>query len=230
MKVALKAITPNAELTIVEIARVSSTRIDKSESPEGLINYLIRNKHWSPFEHGTITFEITTSKSIAIQLLRHVSCRFQEFSQRYAVVENIEDVEFRLQADKNRQSSTDIVGGVKHLADGIFSVWHEVQDHNQTEIEAKRADWLYKVAKNFNDTLNLYKEGIDLGFAKECARFVLPVAAQTTLYMTGNIRSWIHIIEQRVDSHAQKEIQLIAKEMKKIFIENCPIISKSLNW
>lgn len=101
MEVKLKSITPNAEVNIVEIARVSSKRQDKSESPEGLINYLIKNKHWSPFQHSYLTFEVTTSKAIGIQLLRHLSFTFQEFSQRYAVVENIEDIEFRLQAEEN---------------------------------------------------------------------------------------------------------------------------------
>src|SRR5688572_20071167 len=109
-KVSLKTITPNAEVNIVEIARVSSSRLDKSEKPEGLIGYLIKNKHWSPFEHAYMTVEIGTSKAIGIQLLRHVSFRFQEFSQRYAEVESIEPIEFRKQAEKNRQSSTDVVG------------------------------------------------------------------------------------------------------------------------
>ena len=97
MKVTLKTITPNAEVNIVEIARVSSTRTDKSEAPEGLINYLIKNKHWSPFEHSYMTIEIITSKAIGIQLLRHVSFRFQEFSQRYAKVTEIEPIELRKQ-------------------------------------------------------------------------------------------------------------------------------------
>ena len=113
MKVSLKSITPNAELNIVEIARVSSSRTDKSENPEGLINYLIKNKHWSPFQHSYLTFEIETSKAIGIQLLRHLSFTFQEFSQRYAKVNALEPIEFRLQADKNRQSSTNVIGQIK---------------------------------------------------------------------------------------------------------------------
>ena len=90
MKVTLKTITPDIETTIVEIARVSSSRTDKKAKPEGLINYLIKNNHWSPFEHGFLTFEIETSKAIAIQLLRHRSNYFQEFSQRYQDSENEE--------------------------------------------------------------------------------------------------------------------------------------------
>ena len=108
MNVKLKSITPDIETNIVEIARVSSSRKDKSEKPEGLINYLIKNKHWSPFEHGFLTFEITTSKAIGIQLLRHRSFTFQEFSQRYATVTDIEPIELREQHTNNRQSSTDV--------------------------------------------------------------------------------------------------------------------------
>ena len=124
MNVKLKSITPDAEVNIVEIARVSSSREDKSEKPEGLINYLINNKHWSPFQHSYLTFEIETSKAIGIQLLRHLSFTFQEFSQRYAKVEKIEPIEIRKQAIKNRQSSEEIfdpelnvlLGGKKELA------------------------------------------------------------------------------------------------------------------
>src|SRR6478609_6243306 len=130
MQVKLKAITPNAEVNIVEIARVSSGRTDKSEKPEGLINYLIKNKHWSPFQHSYMTVEIVISKAIGIQLLRHLSFTFQEFSQRYAKVDNIEPIEFRLQADKNRQSSTVTIGGVQHMPEGHFSVWHPILDHD----------------------------------------------------------------------------------------------------
>lgn len=118
MKVTLKSITPHAEVNIVEIARVSSTRKDKSEKPEGLINYLINNKHWSPFEHSYITFEIVTTKAIGIQLLRHRSFTFQEFSQRYAKVTSIEPVELRRQATKNRQSSTQVYDPI--MTDGVL--------------------------------------------------------------------------------------------------------------
>lgn len=224
MKVTLKTVTPDIETNIVEIARVSSSRKDKSEAPEGLINYLINNKHWSPFEHGHLTMEIVTSKAIGIQLLRHVSYRFQEFSQRYAVVSQLEDVEFRLQAEKNRQSSTDVVGGIQHLDDGSLSVWL-MQD-----IDVAIIDWIQQVQENLDNTLRLYQRGIALGIAKECVRMILPMTTQTTIYMTGNVRSWIHLLDVRDDSHAQKEVQLIAKEMKKIFIEQCPIISKARGY
>jgi thymidylate synthase (FAD) len=222
MKVNLKTITPNAEVNIVEIARVSSNRHDKSEAPEGLINYLIKNKHWSPFQHSYLTFEIITSKAIAIQYLRHLSFTFQEFSQRYAKVEAIEDIEFRLQAEKNRQSSTDIVGGIR-FDDGAFHIDLDTENPSIRE-------WIAEVASYLEEGMELYKRGIDLGIAKECARFILPLATQTTLYMTGSVRSWIHLLEIRDDSHAQKEAQLIAKEIKKIFIKELPIISKARDY
>lgn len=225
MRVNLKIITPNAEVNIVEIARVSSTRADKTEKPEGLINYLIKNKHWSPFEHSSITFEIVTSKAIGIQLLRHRSFTFQEFSQRYAKVETLEDLEFRLQANKNRQSSTDVVGGIQFLPTRP-SVYHERETTKQDDADG----WLYEVEEHLYKAQQLYNKGLDLGIAKECARMILPMTTQTTLYMTGTIRSWIHFLDIRDDAHAQKEVQLIAKEIKKIFIEQCPIISKALEY
>lgn len=237
MQVKLKTITPDAEINLVEIARVSSSRIDKSEKPEGLINYLIRNKHWSPFQHSYMTFEITTSKAIAIQYLRHLSFTFQEFSQRYAKVEKIEPIEFRLQAEENRQSSTEIVGQVSHMIHGSTDA---LMDYNSKhffttfsfdlEMNAKYGAWLLAVANHLEQSLALYNQGLELGIAKECARMILPMATQTTMYMTGSLRSWIHLLAIRDDGHAQKEAQLIAKEIKKIFVEQLPIISKALNF
>lgn len=214
MNVELKAITPNAEVNIVEIARVSSPRTDKSEAPEGLINYLIRNKHWSPFEHSSITFEIVTSKAIGIQLLRHRSFTFQEFSQRYAKVEAIEPIAIRRQADKNRQSSTDEFDPILNNRYVVFpdpTASKAIEDLTST-------------------VLKTYNALIDAGVAKECARMILPMATQTTIYMTGSVRSWIHFLEIRDDAHAQLEVQLIAKEIKRIFVEQLPIISKALNY
>ena len=212
MKVTLKTISPNIEQVIVEIARVSSTRKDKSESPAGLLKYCIDNKHWSIFEHGFITMEIVTSKAIGIQLLRHRSFTFQEFSQRYAKVTEIEPIEIRRQAIKNRQSSEEVFNPSINVTEGI--------NFKATEI----------VDNLLNHSLNVYNKLIEAGVAKECARMVLPMATQTTIYMTGNVRSWIHLLSVRDDSHAQKEIQLIAKEMKKIFIEQCPLISEALKY
>lgn len=219
-QVILKSITPQIEKTIVEIARVSSSRTDKSEQVEGLINYLIKNKHWSPFEHGFMTLEIKTSKAIGIQLLRHRSFTFQEFSQRYAEVTELEDIEFRMQAETNRQSSILEIGAVKNNG-------YLIEEYTAT-FEQKL--WLQKVADTLQQVQQLYKDGLELGVAKECARMILPMTTETTIYMTGSIRSWIHLIMIRDDTHAQKEIQIIAREMKRIFKEELPLISQALEY
>ena len=208
MNVRLLTITPNPEENIVEIARVSSSRKDKREKPEGLINYLIKHKHWSPFEHSYITFEIETSKAIAIQLLRHRSFTFQEFSQRYQDVNLISDkgifepIELRWQATSNRQSSTDPINS--SILDG-------------------------KVAMVLAACEQLYNNLIESGVSRETARFILPMATKTTLHMTGSIRSWIHFLQIRDDAHAQKEIQLIAKAIKAVFLDELPLISNALD-
>lgn len=210
MKVTLKSITPDAEVNIVEIARVSSSRTDKSEKPEGLINYLIKNNHWSPFEHSYMTIEIITSKAIGIQLLRHRSFTFQEFSQRYAKVEAIEPIELRLQAVTNRQSSTEV-------CDPQITIKNSVESFDISAINA--------IQLHLEQTQNLYNSLLEAGVAKECARMILPMATQTTIYMTGSIRSWIHFLDIRMDAHAQLEAQLIAREIKNIFVDNLPNIS-----
>ena len=210
MNVKLNWVTPNAEKAIVEIARVSSSRTDKSAKPEGLINYLIKHKHWSPFEHGYMSVEIETSKAIGIQLIRHRSFTFQEFSQRYQDVKKIgemfEPIELRKQAEDNRQSSTELVnGGVAYdLSDEMFEVLMDVQE--------------------------LYNKMLANGVARECARMILPMCTKTKIHMSGSIRSWVHFLDIRDDEHAQKEIQLVAQKIKRIFTEQFPIISKSLNY
>lgn len=214
MKVFLKNISPDIENKIVEIARVSSSRKDKTENPEPLINHLIKNNHWSPFEHGMITMGIVTSKAIGIQLLRHRSFTFQEFSQRYAKVTEIEPIEIRRQAIKNRQSSEEVFNpnvSYKGVING--------------NSDAKKA-----INHYINLGQHLYNNLIEANVAKECARMILPMSTQTTIYMSGTVRSWIHLLAIRDDSHAQLEIQLIAKEMKKIFKEQCPMISSALNY
>lgn len=226
MNVTLQSITPNAEVNIVEIARVSSPRKDKTEKPEGLINYLIKHNHWSPFEHSHITVEITTSKAIGIQLLRHVSCRFQELSQRYAKVEKVEPIEFRWQAEKNRQSSTGVIATMEQLDNGEFLG----APADMLEISDEMVKWLVDTSFALEAIMKQYEEGLNLGIAKECVRMILPMATSTTIYMTGSIRSWIHFLAIRDDEHAQKEVQLIAKEIKRIFIEQLPIISVALGY
>ena len=205
MKVSLISVTPKAEENIVYIARVSSKREDKISKPEGLLNYLIKHKHWSPFEHSHLSVEIETSKAIGIQLIRHRSFTFQEFSQRYQDVrkldEMFEQVELRKQCDNNRQSSTQIM--------------------NEFDGEVKKV---------LLESKRVYKELLDNGVARETARMILPLCTKTKIHMTGSIRSWVHFLELRDDDHAQKEIQLIAKEIKRIFMEQFPIISKALKY
>ena len=205
MKVKLISVTPKAEENIVYIARVSSKREDKKSKPEGLLNYLIKHKHWSPFEHSHLSVEIETSKAIGIQLIRHRSFTFQEFSQRYQNVNLLEDmfeeIEFRKQCDDNRQSSTEIYETGKAEAKMLL-------------LEIKR----------------MYMGLLEDGVARETARMILPLCTKTKIHMTGSIRSWVHFLELRDDEHAQKEIQLIAREIKRIFMEEFPIISKALKY
>jgi thymidylate synthase (FAD) len=213
MKVTLLNVTPNTEEHIVEVARVSSSRKDKKANAAGLLRYLIQHKHWSPFEHGHATFEIETSKAIGIQLIRHRSFSFQEFSQRYQDVNKagnsiFEPIELRAQCEDNRQSSTEVIN--PKLGNGIMA---------NTAIE-----------QHLNQAHKLYDQLLEAGVAREQARMILPLTTTTKIHMTGSIRSWIHFLELRDDEHAQKEIQLVAKEIKKHFIEQFPVISKALGY
>lgn len=214
MNVELVGRTPKAEEQIVYVARVSSSRKDKTSKPEGLINYLIKHNHWSPFEHATMTVEINTSKAIGIQLIRHRSFTFQEFSQRYQDVnlleDMFEDVELRKQCDDNRQSSS------------------EVFDPNikmESITPASEA-----IASLLGKCNSLYDKLIEAGIAREQARMILPMCTKTKIYMTGSIRSWIHFLSIRDDGHAQKEIQQVAKEIKEIFKREFPMISSALGY
>ena len=211
MKVELLSITPNAEEHIVEVARVSSSRKNKKEDYEKLVKYLIKHGHWSPFEHSYMTFEIETSKAIAIQLLRHRSFTFQEFSQRYQDVNELsefmfEDVRFRKQSENNRQSSTEEISDIDNR-----DMYDLVENH------LKRAEALYNW---------LILEGV----SRETARMMLPLCTKTKLYMTGSIRSWIHFISIRADHHSQKEMQDVANAIKKIVKETLPVVSKALDY
>jgi len=222
MKVNLKAITPNIEETIVEIARVSSSRKDKSEAPEGLINYLIKNWHFSPFEHGYITMEIETSKAIGIQLLRHRSFTFQEFSQRYQDVGKVsdsgmfEDVEIRKQATNNRQSSEEVFD--PFIKDPFYNDFH-----NEIELASKA------VLEHQSYSETLYNNLLEGGVAREQARMVLPMATKTRIYMTGSIRSWLSFLNIRLDQHAQVEIREVANEIADVLQGKLPLISSACN-
>ncbi|HRH59170.1 MAG TPA: FAD-dependent thymidylate synthase [Chitinophagaceae bacterium] len=193
------------EELIVYVARVSNPSNQlNAETSDKLIAYLVKNKHWSPFEMVDMTVEIVTSRGIAQQILRHRSFSFQEFSQRYAKVNDIEPVQLRYQADKNRQSSTDALN----------------EDDSEYFEE--------KVKQVIDLSQQVYGEMIDKGVAKECARFVLPITTQTKIYMKGSIRSWIHYLQIRCDAHTQLEHRQIALLICDIFKNNFPNISKAL--
>jgi thymidylate synthase (FAD) len=232
MKVSLKAITPEVEKTIVEIARVSSSRTDKGSQPEGLLNYLIRNKHWSPFEHGFITMEIECSKAIGIQLIRHRSFTFQEFSQRYQNVsklgeEMFEPVEIRRQATDNRQSSEEVFDPEIHVATLLNPTGMPSKPTTKEEIFVPSSMLIEDYLKSAE---SLYKDLLRAGVAREQARLVLPLATKTRIFMSGSVRSWIHFLDLRDDSHAQKEAQQIARGIKEILVKELPVISKALDW
>ena len=220
MKVTLLNVTPNAEDHIVEVARVSSSRKNKKDKPEGLLRYLVQHKHWSPFEHSYATFEIETSKAIGIQLIRHRSFSFQEFSQRYQDVNRLGDIfepiELRAQCEDNRQSSTEIINPQLY------------RKFNGGSVKPYKANIV--IDRFLKGAQDLYTDLLEAGVAREQARMVLPLATTTKIHMTGSIRSWIHFLELRDDEHAQKEIQLVAQEIKRIFIDKFPIISKALEY
>lgn len=220
MKVTLNAITQPATLSkdrsagvklmnpeeyMIYCARVSSpeNRLNH-ETASGLLKYLIKSGHWSPFEMISLAFEIKTSRAIAQQILRHRSFSFQEFSQRYAKVDTIESVELRYQAEKNRQSSTSPVASDSELNTLVA----DLQD----------------------DAKALYNYLIENNVAKECARMVLPLATQTTIVMHGTLRSWIHFLDQRCSEHAQKEIQELAYQIRTHIGDVCPWTALALDW
>ena len=209
----LNAAITEVEALIVYIARVSNPgNQNNMETAPKLIKYLIDNKHWSPFEMVDFTVEIKTSRAIAQQILRHRSFSFQEFSQRYAVATDFEPVQLRKQADKNRQSSTELFDPLIKIAEGVELT----------------ASWV--IQNQLMHAKDMYRKLIDAGVAKECARMVLPLTTQTTIYMKGSVRSWIHYLMIRDDAHTQLEHQQIAKEIKKIFCDLFPNIADALLW
>ena len=202
--------TPDAERHIAYCARVSNPKNQENDSFEGLLKYCIKNQHWSIFEHAFLTVEINTSLAIATQILRHRSFTFQQFSQRYAdsteLQLEIPVPDLRRQDTKNRQNSTDDLGS----------------DLKET--------MSLLIKKHFEESLNIYNLLLAQGVAKECARFVLPQATMTRLYMSGSIRSWIHYIDLRAGHGTQSEHMEIANLCKNIFVEQFPTISSALEW
>ena len=209
MTAKLLSITPDAEKTMAYIARVSNPSNQDNDNYSGLLKYCIKHNHWSVFEQSTMTLEIQTTRGIAAQILRHRSFTFQEFSQRYAdtnLLGTIPVPDLRSQDSKNRQNSIDDL------------------PKNQKEQLQKT------IATYFAEGIDLYNELIREGVAKECARFVLPLATPTNLYMTGSCRSWIHYINLRSAHGTQLEHMMIAEEVRDIFVKQFPAVSEALEW
>jgi thymidylate synthase (FAD) len=195
----------SAEDLIAYCARVSNPKnqANKKTAPK-LLKFLIKHKHWSPFELANMCVEIKTSRGIAAQILRHRSFSFQEFSQRYSEAQELENLELRSPAEKNRQSSSE-----------PLDKQHEA----------------YRFAKAAMETaLNTYKHLLEIGVAKECARGILPLATETTMYMNGSVRSWIHYIQLRTEENTQKEHRDVANAVKNLFIKEFPNVSEALDW
>ncbi len=208
-KVELVTATPDAEKTMAYIARVSNPKNQDNEDFAKLIKYCIKNEHWSVFEQAYMTLQIETNRGIAAQILRHRSFTFQEFSQRYAdstQLGNIPIPELRRQDTKNRQNS-------------LSDLPSEISNEFQTRIKIQ-----------FAESVKLYEEMIASGIAKECARFVLPIATPTRIYMTGSCRSWIHYINLRSGHGTQKEHMDIANACKNIFCNQFPTVAVALDW
>ena len=209
-KVSLISVTPDAEKTIGYVARVSNPKNQDNPNVAGLLKYCIKHQHWSIFEQAFMTLEIETTRGLAAQILRHRSFTYQEFSQRYAdssmLAKEIPLPALRRQDDKNRQNSIDDIDPLM------------------------QQDFEIKMQRHFVDGMKLYKEMLDAGIAKECARFVLPLATPTKLYMSGSIRSWMHYIDLRSSHGTQKEHMDIAEACRDIFIEQFPIIAEAHDY
>ena len=209
-EVKLISVTPDAEKHMAYCARVSNPNNQDNEKFSGLLKYCIQHQHWSIFEQAMMTVEINTTRGIAAQILRHRSFTYQEFSQRYADSSLLSDYipvpDLRRQDDKNRQNSIDDIGDYEKL-----TLQSKIQEH-------------------FAEGMRLYKELLSHGVAKECARFVLPLATPTRLYMTGSVRSWIHYIDLRSAHGTQKEHMEIAELVRCIFTCQFPAVSEALGW
>ena len=208
--VKLISVTPDAEKHMAYCARVSNPNNQENEKFSGLLKYCVKHQHWSIFEQAYMTLELNTTRGIAAQVLRHRSFTYQEFSQRYAdsslLAEEIPLPELRRQDTKNRQNSIDDIDPFT------------------------RQQFQIKIQKHFEEGMNLYKEMLDASIAKECARFVLPLAVPTKIYMTGSCRSWIHYISLRTANGTQQEHMDLANDCKKIFIEQYPTVAEALEW
>lgn len=192
-------ITPDTEKFIAYMARVSNPDNQNNPDSKGLIRYLITHKHWSPFEMANMCVEISTTRSIAAQILRHRSFSFQEFSTRYAaVISPAVTPKLRRQDTKNRQNSIDDMS------------------------ESVTADFSSRIDEVFQASAGLYHDMLQAGIAKECAREVLPLATPTKLYMNGSIRSWLHYLDLRCGNGTQLEHRQVADSILEILYKEVP--------
>ena len=208
--VKLISATPDAEAHMGYVARVSNPANQENPKVAGLLKYCIKHGHWSVFEQAFMTLEINTTRGLAAQILRHRSFTYQEFSQRYAdsslLSETIPLPELRRQDTKNRQNSID-----------------DVDPFVKQELEIA-------IKNHFDSAMDIYKHMLEMGIAKECARFVLPLATPTRIYMTGSCRSWIHYIQLRSANGTQKEHMDVALACRDIFCEQYPTVAEALEW
>ena len=209
-EIKLVSVTPDAEKHMGYVARVSNPKNQDNDKFAGLLKYCIKHGHWSVFEQAFMTVEINTTRGLAAQILRHRSFTFQEFSQRYADASMLDDIipipELRRQDTKNRQNSID-----------------------DLDVKLVR-DYRIGIQKHFDNAMWLYKDMLDNGVAKECARMVLPLATPTRIYMTGSCRSWIHYINLRSAHGTQKEHMDIAEGVRCIFGCQFPNVAEALKW
>ena len=210
MSVKLISVTPDAEKMMAYVARVSNPNNQENPNYAKLLGYCIKHNHWSVFEQSFMTLELETTRGVAAQVLRHRSFTYQEFSQRYAdssmLADQVPMFDLRRQDIKNRQNSID-----------------DIDPFVKQEFEIK-------VRRHFDEAMVLYQSMLDSGIAKECARFVLPLATPTRIYMSGSCRSWIHYINLRTANGTQKEHMDLAEGCKKIFIEQFPTCAEALEW
>ena len=200
-------ITPNAEALVGKIARVSNPSNEDNPDVEKLIKYLIKHRHWSPFEMVSMCVEIATTRAISPQILRHRSFSFQEFSQRYAIpTDTFATVlpDLRRQDTANRQNSID-------------DLENETQEYYEQRID-----------DHFRESVRLYESLLHSGVAKECARSVLPINTVTKLYMSGTIRSWLHYVDLRGSHGTQKEHMSIARSVGEILDTEIPTIARAM--
>ena len=209
-QIKLVSVTPDAEQHMAYVARVSNPKNQDNDKFAGLLKYCIQHGHWSVFEQAFMTVEINTTRGLAAQILRHRSFTFQEFSQRYAdtnlLDSSIPVPDLRSQDLKNRQNSNDDIP------------------------QEKKEEYQALIARHFSEAMDLYNALLQEGIAKECARFVLPLATPTRIYMTGSVRSWVHYINLRSAHGTQKEHMDVAEETRSIFIEQFPTVAEALEW